>query len=201
MRILKLLSVAVLAFGSVHPAQAADQYGFDQLHTQVMFFVSHLGFAKSSGEFHQVDGYFMFDEANPAASVIDVSIPTSSIDMDSEKWNTHMKGKNFFNVEEFPVMTFKSTAIAVTGEKTADITGDFTLLGVTKPVVLNVVHNKTGNNPFSGKAQAGFSATTQIKRSDFGMKYALPGVGDDVEIRLEVEAVKSEVDPTNAGNQ
>ena len=85
-------------------------------------------------------------------------------------------------------MTFKSTAIEVTGDNTANITGDLTILGVTKPVTLNTVHNKSGKHPFSGKDTTGLSATATIKRSDFGMVYGLPLVGDDVEIRIEVEA-------------
>ena len=89
-------------------------------------------------------------------------------------------------------MTFKSTAIEVTGENTAKITGDLTLLGVTHPVTLDVTHNKSGTHPYSGKFVSGFSATTTIKRSAFGMKYGLPAVSDDVEVRLEVEGIRQE---------
>ena len=186
------LLLGVLAFGFATPSFAADTYRFDQAHTQVLFFVSHLGFAMSQGEFHQVDGSFTFDAETPAASVIDVSIATDSIDMDHEKWTAHMKNADFFNVEKFPAMTFKSTGVEVTGEKTANITGDLTILETTKLVTLAVTHNKSGFHPYSGKSVAGFSARANIKRSEFGMTYGLPGVGDDVEIRLEVEGIKQE---------
>ena len=101
-----------------------------------------------------------------------------------------MKNEDFFNVEKFPTMTFKSTNIEITGENTANITGDLTILDTTKPVTLDVTHNKSGVHPFNGEFVAGLSATTTVKRSDFGMTYGLPAVGDDVEIRLEVEGFR-----------
>lgn len=196
------VTLGVLVFGQnalaqehTHPGhtnEAADHYTFDKAHTQILFFVSHLGFSMSQGEFLQYDGHFHFNEKDPAKSDVDVLIQTASIDMDHEKWDSHMKGENFFNVEKFPTMHFKSTNIEVTGENTANITGDMTILDVTKPVTLAVKHNKSGSNPFSGKHISGFSATTTIKRSDFGMTYGLPGIGDDVEVRLEVEGVRTE---------
>ena len=170
----------------------AEHYTFDKAHTQILFFVDHLGFSKSQGEFHDYDGYFIFDRGHPENSMIDVIIKTESIDMDSDKWNEHMTSPDFFNVEQFPDMTFKSTSIEITGEKTAKITGDLTLLGVTKPVVLDTVYNKSDKHPFSGKFVSGFSATTQLKRSDFGMAYGLPGVGDEVDIMIEVEGYRTE---------
>ena len=130
--------------------------------------------------------------------MIDVTIKTESIDMDSEKWDDHMKSPDFFNVEEFADMTFKSTSIEITGEKTANITGDLTLLGVTKPVVLKTTYNKSDKHPFSGKYVSGFSAETIVKRSEFGMTYGLPGVGDDVHVRIEVEGYRTEKDAAAA---
>ncbi len=170
----------------------AEHYTFDKSHTQILFFVDHLGFSKSQGEFHDYDGYFIFDRAHPENSIIDVTIKTESIDMDSDKWDDHMKSPDFFNVEKFPDMTFKSTAIEITGEKTAKITGDLKLLGVTKPVVMETTYNKSDKHPFSGKFVSGFSASTTIKRSDFGMNYGLPGVGDEVNVMIEVEAYRTE---------
>ncbi len=186
-----LVSFAILALGFSSSAFAQiEKYEFDKAHTQILFFVNHLGFSMSQGEFHDYDGHYVFDRGEPAKSKIDVTINTDSIDMDDEKWDTHMKNKDFFDVENHPTMTFKSTAIEVTGENTAKISGDLTLLGVTKPVILDVTHNKSGVHPFSGKYVAGFSGATTIKRSEFGMTYGIPGVGDDVEVRLEVEGVR-----------
>lgn len=103
-----------------------------------------------------------------------------------------MKNADFFDVENHPEMTFKSTAVEVTGEDTANITGDLTILGVSKPVTLAVKHNKSGEHPFNGKFMSGFSATTTINRSEWGMNYGLPAVGDAVEIRIEVEGIRED---------
>lgn len=113
--------------------------------------------------------------------------------MDDEKWDDHLKSADFFDVAEYPVMTFKSTQVKVSDDDAADIIGDLTLLGVTKPVTLHVRFNKAGVHPFSGKYVAGFSAHASVKRSDFGMDYGLPGVSDDVEIRLEVEGIRDDL--------
>lgn len=169
---------------------ATGEYGFDKAHTQILFFVSHLGFSMSQGEFLDYDGAIMFDDQHPEKSSVDVTIQTSSIDMDDEKWDEHMKSKDFFDVENFPTMTFKSTSVELSGDKVANIVGDLTILGVTKPVTLATTYNKSDIHPYSGKFVSGFSATTNVKRSDFGMTYGLPGVGDDIEIRIEVEAMR-----------
>ena len=186
-RFVIIAAAAAFLFIPVSARAEIEKYTFDKAHTQILFFVDHLGFSMSQGEFHDYDGHFVFNRAEPAKSSIDVTIQTASIDMDHEKWDAHMKNEDFFNVEAFPTMRFKSTDIEVTGENTANITGDLTILETTKPVTLSVTHNKSGVHPFSGKYVAGLSATTTVKRSDFGMTYGIPGVGDDVEIRLEVE--------------
>ncbi len=172
---------------------AIETYEFDRAHTQILFFVDHLGFSKSQGEFLDYDGSFTINRGNPAESGVNVAIKTASIDMDDEKWDEHLKGADFFNVEKFPTMTFKSTSIVTTGDNTADVIGDLTLLGVTKPVTLNMTHNKSDVHPFSGKFVAGFSGEAVIKRSDFNMNYGLPGVADDVHIRIEVEGLRQEL--------
>ena len=177
---------------------AAEKYTFDKAHTQILFFVNHLGFSMSQGEFLDYDGHIMFDQEKPENSSVEVDIKTASIDMDDEKWDAHMKNEDFFNVEKYPSMTFKSSGVEVTGENTAKITGDLTILGVTKPAVLDVTYNKSDTHPYSGKYVSGFSATANIKRSEYGMNYGLPGVGDDVEIRIEVEAIREEADAAAA---
>lgn len=186
-----LTFVSVAGFSGAARADI-ETYSFDKAHTQILFFVSHLGFSFSQGEFHDYDGQFIFDRVEPEKSSVDVTIQTSSIDMDDEKWDAHMKSADFFNIEKYPTMHFKSTAVHVTGDHSADMTGDMTILGITKPVTLSVTYNKAGVHPFSGKYVAGFSARAVIKRSEFGMDYGLPGVGDDVEIRLEIEGIRKE---------
>lgn len=193
----KLLMMATAA-GFLFVAQPAkaevETYEFDKPHTSILFFADHLGFSKSQGEFQEYDGHFTFDRENPENSEVDVTIQTASIDMDMEKWDDHLKNADFFNVEEFPTMTFKSTAVEVTGENTGKITGDFTLLGVTKPVVLDVVFHKAGKFPMGDAYKAGFSATTMIDRSEFGMDYGLPAMNKMVEVRIEVEGNRVDAD-------
>jgi len=186
-----LLVIALWVLAAIPSARAEiERYEFDTAHTQIIFFVSHLGFSFSEGEFLEFDGFIDFNRSEPVKSKVEITIDTNSIDMDDQKWNEHMKNEDFFNVEKYPSMTFKSTSINVTGEKTAQIIGDLTILETTKPVTLDVRFNKAGKHPFGDKYVAGWSATSALKRSDFGMKYGLPMIGDDVEIRLEVEAIR-----------
>lgn len=189
MRIFTGLLVAILGLGITSAAYAESQkFELEKPHTQIGFYVSHLGFSFSHGRFLDFDGIINFDEQKPEASNVEVTVKTNSLEMNDQKWNEHMKGADFFDVEQFPEMTFKSTAIEVTGENTANITGNLALHGVTKPVVLETVFNKAGKHPFNGKHVAGFSAKAHLNRSDFGITYGIPNVGDDVEIRIEVEA-------------
>lgn len=186
-RFLSLVSIPVFILSAALPAQAEPvRYDFDKSHTQIQFFSDHGGFSTQEGEFHDFDGFFAFDREKPENSSIDVTIQTASIDMDSERWDTHMKSADFFNVEKFPAMTFKSTEIKVTGDNTADITGDLTLLGVTKPVTLHVTHNKSGEN-MRGTFVSGFSAVATIDRTQWGMNYGVPMMSPMIDIRIETE--------------
>ncbi len=192
---MKKLASAILAAAllSSVPAQAAvEKFVYDPSHTQVMFSVEHLGFSFSHGKFLKFSGGFEFDQEKPENSKVDATIETASINMDSDKWDEHLKNADFFNVEKFPTMTFKSTKIEKTGDKTGTMTGDLTLLGITKPVVLNVTFNKAATHPMSKSYVAGFSAEGTLKRSEFGMNYGLPGVGDDVKINIQVEGVRQD---------
>ena len=168
------------------PANAAN-YALEPVHTQILFFCDHLGFSKSQGEFLKFNGQFTFDPDDLKSSSVEVSIDASSIDMDNEKWNDHMRNADFFDVEKFPTIKFKSTHVDVQSEQLAQVHGDLTILGQTHPVTLNVKYNKSGVHPFSGNYVTGFSATTNVKRSQYGMTYGLPALGDDIEIRLEIE--------------
>ena len=172
-------------------ANAAD-YVLEPVHTQILFFCDHLGFSKSQGEFLKFNGQFRFDPEDPSASSANVTIESASIDMDNRKWNDHMRNADFFDVENFPTIEFRSTKVEAQSNTHALVHGDLTLLGQTHSVMLKVKHNKTGVHPFSKKTIAGFSATTTITRSQFGMNYGLPVLGDEVEIRLEIEGERVE---------
>jgi polyisoprenoid-binding protein YceI len=195
MRLFSLIAIFLVSFVVLSSsAQAVEEkYLFDKAHTQILFFVDHLGFSKSQGEFLDYDGYFIFNRDEPEKSYVEVTINTDSIDMDHDGWNEHMKSKDFFDVEDYPTMTFKSTEIAVLAENNANITGDMEILGQTHPVILHTRFNKAGKHPFSGKYVAGFSSYTKLKRSEFGMKYGLPMLGDEVEIRIEVEGIREAI--------
>lgn len=201
-RILPVLFGIALTAGISGTAQAeVEKYLLDKPHTQIIFFVDHLGFAKSSGKFLDYAGEIMWDKAEPEKSTVNVTIQTASLDMGDKTWNEHMSAEKYFNVAKFPTMTFKSARIEKTGDNTANITGDLTLLGVTKPVVLAAKFNKAEKHPFMDRMEAGWSATASIKRSEFGMTESVPMVGDDVEIRLEVEAYKEDPTAAGTGNQ
>lgn len=185
--------VFALSFFTVTAAQAApEKYTYDPAHTQIIFAVSHLGFSFSHGKFNKFSGGFTFDQEKPETSSAEITIETGSVDMDSADWETHLKSKDFFNVEKFPAITFKSGKIVKTGANTADMTGDLTLLGVTKPVTLQVTFNKAGNHAFNKNYVAGFSLSGSLKRSDFGMNSALPLVGDDVHLDIQVEGIRQD---------
>lgn len=180
--------------GSITPSKST-KYSFDPAHTQVLFKVGHLGFSNSHGRFDKFDGFFTFDAATPEASQVEVTIDARSVDMmGSAKWSEHVRSERFLNAEKFPEMTFKSTKVEKTGERTGKVTGDLTMLGVTKPVTLDVIFNNSGTHPHSGNHIAGFSATGMLKRSEWGMMGSLPAVGDDVSLIIEVEGNRRDFD-------
>ncbi len=170
--------------------EAADQFKVDPDHTSVLFLVSHLGYSRVIGRFREFAGEFVLDQQNPANSRVVITINTASLDTNQPKRDAHLRSPDFFNVKEFPEMTFSSTLVQTTDGRNGKLTGDLTLLGVTRPVTLDVEINKVAPHPDprTGMLVAGFSARAKLKRSDFGMTYGLRGgLGDEIEIWLEVE--------------
>lgn len=166
----------------------AASYTIDPAHTYPNFTINHLGFSTLHGRFGKTSGKLVMDQAKGTGSV-DIVIDVASINTGFKKRDDHLRSPDFFNAIEFPEITFKSTKVTFQG-KGATVVGDLTIMGVTKPVTLKVESINCGVHPFSKKQVCGFDATTQIKRSDFGIKYALPAVGDDVKLMLEMEATK-----------
>lgn len=184
----RTLLAAALAIGSATPAFAADSFKFDAGHTYIGFAIDHLGFAKTLGEFLRFDGTLKLDRNNLAASSITVSIDTASIDTDQADFDEHLRSADFFNVAQHPTMTFRSTQVEDLGEGRLKVTGDLTLLGTSRPVVLDTRLNRVAQHPFRPSIEvAGFSATTRIDRTAFGMGKYAPAVGTEVEIRIEAE--------------
>ena len=184
-----LVSAAV---GAVAPASAAPvAYKIDPAHLSVAFIVNHLGFANLIGRFNTAAGDVSFDKDAVEKSIVTVTIDTASVDTNHAKRDEHLRSPDFFNVKEFPKMTFKSTKIEKTGDNAGKLHGELTMLGVTKPVVLEVTFNKDGVSPASKQETVGFSARGTVKRTDFGMKYGAPNISDEIQLLIEAEAVKA----------
>jgi polyisoprenoid-binding protein YceI len=169
---------------------AAESYTVDPNHTFPNFSINHLGFSNLQGRFDRTSGTVTLDRAAKTGSV-DISIESASISTGFVKRDEHLRSPDFFNAAEFPAITYKSTAVHFKGDTPASIDGNLTILGVTKPVTFTVDAFNCGTNPMSKKDECGAGASAQIKRSDFGVKYGLPAVGDDVKLVLEIEALKN----------
>lgn len=184
------VAVLTLALSWEPTASAADNYALDPAHTSMIFGVSHMGFSYTYGRFNKLDGKYTLDEANPAGCSFELTIDAGSIDTNDAKRDGHLKSADFLNSGEFPLITFKSTA--VTGEKNDkgemvyQVKGDLTIHGVTRPVTLPLRLLKVGAGP-DGKQRSGFICETRILRSEFGMTNMIPGVGDDVAITISFE--------------
>ncbi len=194
MKLVKLISAAavVFAFSTAYQptAQAADTFVLDKPHTQIKFSVDRGGWTRIAGWFGKFDGSVTFDEADVSKSSVNATIQTASLDTGFAKRNAHLRSPDFFSVKEFPTMTFKSTKIEKTGAKTGKMTGDLTLHGVTKSVTLDVVFNRKSPHPRSKKIFAGFTAKGKINRADFGMKFILKAVSNEVQIEIQALTVK-----------
>lgn len=189
----KTLALAASLFAAtLSPSFAADKYVLDASHSQVIFNYDHLGFSTTTGMFSGFEGSIMLDEANPAASSVNVAIKTDSILTGWKGRDDHFKAADFFEAAKHPLVTFKSTNVEVTGDNTAKISGDLTMNGVTKSVVLDAKLNKKANHPMAKKPAVGFDATTSIIRSEFDMGMAAPYVSDEVKLFISVEALKAE---------
>ena len=163
---------------------ASGSYTIEPSHTEIVFSVSHFGFTTYYGQFPGASGALTLDAQNPAKSQVDVTVPIATVLTASPKLNGEIGGAMFLDGGKFPNATFHSTKILVTGKSTADIAGDLTLHGVTRPVVLHARFNKAGDVAMMHAFFAGFDATTKIKRSDFGVATYLGPVGDEVTLTI-----------------
>ena len=187
-------TLAALALGgallSAGQAMAAD-YVIDKegQHAFVNFKISHLGYSWLYGTFKDFDGSFSFDAANPEASKVSVTLNTASVDSNHAERDKHLRSDDFLNVDKHPTATFESTAVKSTGEGTADITGNLTLNGVTKPVVIAAEFIGEGSDPWGGY-RAGFAGSTTLKLKDFGITKDLGPASETVELILSVEGIR-----------
>lgn len=184
------LAAALLAAA---PALAeAEKYTLDPSHSQIVFSYNHLGFSTSWGMFSGFNGEIMFDQANPAASSVSVSFPVKTMLTGWQERFDHFMSPDFFGATDEEMVSFTSTAIEVTGDTTAKITGDLTLNDVTKSVVLDATLNQVGEHPMAKQPWAGFTATTTLIRSDFNLGQFAPYVSDEVQIQISIEAMKAQ---------
>ena len=187
-------TLAALAIGSAvlsANVMAAD-YVVDKegQHAFVDFKISHLGYSYITGTFKDIDGKFSFDAAKPEDSKIEFNVNTASVFTNHAERDKHIASADFLNASKFAKATFVSTSVKSTGANTADVTGDLTLLGVTKPVVVKATFLGEGKDPWGGY-RAGFEGTTTIKRSDFGKQKDLGPKSDAVELYVSFEGVKA----------
>ncbi|VXA94955.1 polyprenyl-pyrophosphate binding protein [Pseudomonas sp. 8AS] len=186
-------SLAALTLGAAlfaGQAMAAD-YAIDKQgqHAFINFKISHLGYSWLYGTFKDFDGSFSFDAKAPEASKVNVSINTASVDSNHAERDKHLRSGDFLNVEKNPTATFASTAVKSTGEGTADITGNLTLNGVTKPVVIKAKFLGEGSDPWGGY-RAGFEGSTRLKLKDFDIQKDLGPASQEVELIISVEGVR-----------
>lgn len=182
---------AVRAEISPDPAKLeSGRFTVDKTHAKIIFSYSHFGLSTSYGQFTDFDATLNFDGKAPAKSAVEVAINMDGIHTNVPKFETHLKSADFFDTAVFPTAGFKSTAIEVTGPGTGKITGNLTVHGVTRPVVLDATFNAGGVHPMNQKYVVGFNAKGAVKRSDFGIGRFTPMVGDDVTLTISAEFVR-----------
>lgn len=173
-------------------AEPAD-FVLDPTHTYITFFISHLGYADLSGMFLKSEGSFTYDEEAKELKNARITVDTSSVFTNLDERDKHLKSADFLNTGEYPEMTFVATKAEKISDTEGKVTGDLTLLGVTKPITLDVTFNKAGNYPFGdGHYALGFDAEGSFKRSDFGMSYGVEGdiVGDEIKLVIGAEGIR-----------
>jgi polyisoprenoid-binding protein YceI len=180
--------VGLIALTAPGAAVRAETYTVDPVHSSLLFRIKHLSVSYVYGRFNNPEGTINVDDADPTKSSFDISVKVANIDTGNKNRDNHLKTPEFFNASEFPTMTFKSTSVKVGDDKKLEVTGNLTIHGQTKPVTATLEHVGTGNTPMGQRA--GYDGSLTIKRSDFGMNQMLEAIGDDVTIKIGLEALK-----------
>jgi polyisoprenoid-binding protein YceI len=184
-------------------AATKQEWAFDVVHSSINFTVRHMVVSKVRGRFTKWDGVLAMDEQNPGDGRVEVVIDAASIDTGVAQRDAHLRSADFFDVERFPTITFKSTRVEQVGAGALRVAGDLTMHGVTRPVVLDVDYAGSAKDPWGG-VRAGFSARVSLDRKEFGLTYnqlletGSVMVGEMVEIAIEAEMVKQVAAPTAA---
>lgn len=185
--LLKIFVMTILSFWGTFTYAQSEVYTLDPMHSYVEWHISHFGFSTPSGKWW-ANGTIDLDKAKPENSKVNITIDLTNMVTGIPKLSEHLSSPDFFDVAKYPTATFVSTKVTPEGKTNAKVYGILTLKGVSKPVVLNVKLNKMDLSPITNKPTVGFTATTEIKRSDFGMTAYSPGLGDNIKLDIEVEA-------------
>ncbi|EPL2849601.1 YceI family protein, partial [Acinetobacter baumannii] len=177
-----------VALASTVTLAAPVDYKIDPTHTATVFSWNHFGFSTPSANFSDIQGVIKVDNAKPANSSVNVTIPLSSVNTNVPALDKEFQEEAWFNAAKYPNITFKSTKVETKDKKHFKITGDLTVKGITKPVVLDAVLNKQGEHPMAKVPAIGFNATTSFNRSDFGLGNYVPNVGDKITVNITTEA-------------
>ncbi len=183
-----VISTALIAASSSSMAATTD-YQIDSKHTATLFSWSHFGFSNPTANFNDVQGVISVDDKHPEKSSVSVTIPVKSVDSHVEALDKEFLTDAWFNEAKYPNITFKSTKVQTKDKKHFKITGDLTVKGITKPVVLDATLNGMGEHPMAKKPAIGFNATTSFKRSDFGIAQYVPAVSDEIKVNITTEAL------------
>lgn len=183
-------ALAIVVLLAAPPSLAQQEtYTIDPQHTFPSFEINHFGYSLQRGRFDKTTGTITVDPAARKGSV-NVVIDAGSVNTGVPKLEEHLRAEDFFNVAKHPTITFRSTGMTFEGDKVKSVAGDLTMVGVTRPVTLAGEMFQCAPNPMIKKKACGGEFVARVKRSDWGMKYALPGLADDVVLRINVEAIK-----------
>ena len=185
-----LIISSALSLTTVASAALPSQWQLDDSHTRVGFSVNHLGFSTTMGHFNDVKGVVNYEVKAPSKTNMSFTIATDSIDTNWNARDEHLKKAEFFNVAKYPTMTFKSTSVKFINPQQAKVTGDFTMLGQTKPLTLDVTLNKIANSPLTKEPVIGFRATGNIDRAAYGMTAFADGITTNVPIQIDGELIE-----------
>lgn len=190
MKMKKLFITAVIA-SSLFCANSvsAEDYTIDTAHTSIQFKIAHLGYSWLYGRFNTFDGEFSYDEKNPAAAEVSVSIDTASVYSNHAERDKHLRGDDFLDVKKYPQATFVSTGFTDNGSGTGILQGNFTLHGVTKPLSIDVKQVGAGKDPWGGYRR-GFEGTTRLALKDYDIDFDLGPASTEVELIINVEGIR-----------
>lgn len=190
MKLRQLLVAALLTLSVT--AAFAQSYTIDPGHTYPSFEADHLGLSFWRGKFTKTTGKVALDRASATGGSIEIVIDASSIDFGHAKMSENARGKDMFNVEQFPTVTYKSKALKFEGDKLVSVEGDMTLLGVTKPMTLKVSQFKCIMHPLLKREVCGVDASARFDRSDYGLSYGVPRFSPEVKLQIQAEAIRAD---------